>query len=707
MGFVVTGNLFAAMQVEPEFGRVFRPQENEVPGRDAVVVLSHAFWETQFAGDRNVLGRAVRLNGIDFTIVGALKEEFTGPDQWIQPDFYLPAMMWPRLSAGGQNPLDSRGLRGLNVKGRLKAGVTVEQAQAEAVVIAETLAREYPQTNRNYTIKVRTELQQRVAEGGIAAALVAMMMLLALAVLLVACANVAGLLTSRALARAREMSVRLAIGAARGRLIRQLLTESLILALLGGICGVGVAYAGVEFLKQMKEMTDVADVPVALSFRLDQRALLFSLAVALGSVLLFGLAPALRTARSNLTDALRTGGSPSISGRARLWTRHVLVVSQVALSMVLLTVATVLYLGFERELLAGPGFRADHVLLANFDPSVVNYSENQARNFYRDLEQRASRIPGVRSVALASAVPGSYDLESKTIVPEHYEVPEGQRSLSIMSSRVNENYFASLRIPMVRGRGFASADDADSAPVAIVNEVAAERYWPWQDPIGKRLRLGDGSGAWLEIVGVAKSGKYEYIVERPMPFLYVPDAQHPRARMTLLMESAGDPSALAAPFRESLRELDPAMPVYSIRTLQYTWDARAVDPSRLLNKMVAAMGCMGVLLALTGLYGLMAYSVSTRRREIGIRMAIGAHKNAVLGMVLRQGFVLAGTGTAVGLLLSAGVSRLLVAAFPAMRNSSITYLIVIPAVFGVTMLAAFLPARRASQVDPVTALRQD
>jgi predicted lysophospholipase L1 biosynthesis ABC-type transport system permease subunit len=241
----------------------------------------------------------------------------------------------------------------------------------------------------------------------------------------------------------------------------------------------------------------------------------------------------------------------------------------------------------------------------------------------------------------------------------------------------------------------------------MVNEVAAERYWPGQDPIGKRLRLGDASGAWLEIVGVAKTGKYGFLVERPTPFLYVPYAQHPRARMTLLMESAGDPSTLAAPLRESLRDLDPAMPVYSIRTLQYTWDKKAVDPSRLLNEMVAAMGGMGVLLALTGLYGLMAYSVSTRRREIGIRMAIGAAKNDVLGMILRQGFVLAGTGTAVGLLLSAGANRLLVAAFPSMRNSVITYLFVIPTVFGVTMLAAFLPARRASLVQPVSALRQD
>jgi hypothetical protein len=276
-----------------------------------------------------------------------------------------------------------------------------------------------------------------------------------------------------------------------------------------------------------------------------------------------------------------------------------------------------------------------------------------------------------------------------------------------MGSRIDENYFTTLRVPIVRGRGFAVSDDANSRLVAVVNETAAEQYWPGQNPIGKRIRLGGASSPWLEIVGVAKTGKYRFLMERPTRFIYIPFVQHPKAQMVLLVESAGDPASLAAPLRDTVRELDPDLPTFGTRTLQQTFETGAVDPNLLIVQMSAAMGSMGVLLALSGLYGLMAYSVTTRRREIGIRMAIGAHKNNVLGMVLRQGLVLAGTGTAVGLFLSAGTARLLAAAFPSYQYSVVVYLIVVPAAFGITMLAAFLPARRASQVDPVRVLRQD
>ena len=356
----VSGNYFRALRVEPLLGRGFQPQEDEVPGRDAVLVLSHAFWQTQFASDPGVLGRTVRVDGVEFTVVGVAPEGFTGADHWVHPDFYLPIMMWPRLG-DGPAVLEDRGLRMLEIKGRLKEGATIGEARAEAAVTAHALAAEYPDTNRNYAIEVRTELQNRLQEGSVTGPIVAMLMLLAFTVLLVACANVAGLLASRAPARAREMSVRLAIGAGRGRLVRQLLTESVMLALLGGIGGVAVGYAGVTFLKQMNV---VADVPVALSFRLDERALVFSLAMAGASVLLFGLWPAFRTARAELTGALRVNASTSAN--RRVWTRNVLVAGQIALSMVVLTVAAIMYLTFERDLIAGPGFRPDHKLIAGF-----------------------------------------------------------------------------------------------------------------------------------------------------------------------------------------------------------------------------------------------------------------------------------------------------------------------------------------------------
>jgi hypothetical protein len=294
-----------------------------------------------------------------------------------------------------------------------------------------------------------------------------------------------------------------------------------------------------------------------------------------------------------------------------------------------------------------------------------------------------------------------------TIAPEQYQLPEGEQGVSILASRVDENYFGTLGIPIVRGRAFAAGDDARSPMVAVVNEAAAAYYWPGQDPLGKRIRLTAGAGAWLEVVGVAKTGKYRFLMERPTRFLYVPYAQHPRSQMILLLESEGDPTSLTGPLHELVRRLDPDLPIYGVRTLQETFETGAVSPNLLIIRLEAAMGAMGVLLALTGLYGLMAYSVSARRREIGIRLAIGAHKNNVLGMVMRQGFALAGVGTLAGLALSAVAGRVLVAAFPDTRNSIAAYFLVVPAVFGVTMLAALVPARRAALVDPVAVLRQD
>jgi predicted permease len=495
------------------------------------------------------------------------------------------------------------------------------------------------------------------------------------------------------------MSLRLAIGAGRGRIIRQLLTESSILALLGAAGGAVVGYAGIQLMGQL---TIVSDAAVDLDFALDYRVLSFGLVTAVGSVFLFGLGPALRSSRADLTESLRMGGSQS--AKPRQWTRNVLVTGQIALSMVLLTMASLMFQTFRRDLLAGPGFRSDSILMAAFDPSLVGYDETKTHNFYKSLPERVRSLPGVRSVSLASMVPANYNYETMSIAPERYQLPEGLETVAILTARVDENYFTTLQVPLVRGRSFVAADVASSPLVAVVNDTAAQQFWPGQDPIGKRIRLGDGR--WLEVVGVAKTGKYRFLMERPTPFMYVSFAQHPRSSMVLLIESTGDPRSLAAPLRSTVRALDANLPVYGVRTLKQTFDANAVDPNLLIIRLEAVMGGMGVLLALSGLYGLMAYSVSTRRREIGIRMAVGADRRDVLGMVLRQGFVLAGAGSVIGLVLAAAAGRLLVAVFPATENSAFVYLIVIPAVFSVTLLAALIPASRAANVDPSTVLRQ-
>lgn len=704
LGTLATSNLFRVMGVEPELGRSFLPEEDQVPGRDAVLVLDHDFWVKQFSSDRSVLGRKVWIDGIEFTIIGVAPARFSGLGRYMQPAFYIPVMMWPRLVNNAKDkPLEARDYRNLSIKGRLKPGVTLAQAQAELAAIGKNLERAYPDTNRNQTLVVRTELEARVMQSPIDAQLVTMMGVLAIAVLLVACANVAGLLTSRAPNRAREMALRLAIGAGRPRLVRQLLTESLLLALAGGVAGLGVGYAGVIFLRQIQIPTDL---PFKMSFDLDQRVLLFSLVVAVVSVVLFGLAPAIQTTRTDLVSALKSSTGDS-RGRRRLWGRNFLVCAQVAISLVLLTVTTFIYRGFHQELSGDPGFRKDHLLMMSFDPRLVRYNESQTAEFFRQVVQGARSATGVKSAALTSSVPMGTDQDSATILPEGYRFPAGQESADMFASTVDENYFDTGGIRILRGRGFMATDTASSPRVAVVNQEVAKNYWPGQDAIGKRFRLDNRNGPWVEIVGVAKTIKYLWIAEPPTEFVYLPLAQHPRQRMTLLAESFGDPASLAAPLREVVHGLDANQPIYDVRTYDDYYKYRAIKTPGLIVQTVAAMGLMGLILAMVGLYGLVAYAAGRRTREIGIRMAIGAQRSSVLRLVMRQGLILALSGVGAGLVASVGAHRLLNAMFSSSGVDFPTYLLVVPSLLAVTMLAAYIPARRASRVDPMKALHYE
>ena len=553
-GVLVTSNLLGAMGVEPELGRSFRPDEEQVPGRDAVVILDHSLWEKQFDGDLSILGRKVRMNGIEFTVIGVTPDRFTGMNQMIRPALYAPLMMYPRLS-GNPKALESRGARDLSVKGRLKSGVSMAQAQAELTTFAQNLQRAYPDTNKNQSMVVRTELQTRIDQDPIDAALSAMLLTLSAAVLLVACINVASLLTSRAPARSKEMALRLAVGAGRTRLIRQLITESLLVSLAGGLLGVGVGYLGVLVFQQIQIPTDL---PITLSVQLNSRVLFFSLAVALFSVFLFGLIPALQTTRVDLASAMKTGDAAA-SARRRVWGRSFLVACQVAVSLVLLTVSAFMYRGFHRELAGNQGFRKDHLLMMSFDPSLVHYSEAQTQQFYKQLVERSRAVAGVAAVALTSSVPMSPQADAAAIMPEGYQFPPGKENSIIFTSRVDENFFETLGVSLVRGRGFRETDSADSPRVAVVNEQLAQHYWPGREALGKRLRVRDAnntSSPWVEIVGVAKTGKYLWIAEPPTEFLYLPYRQNRKSRMILVSESAGESASIAGPLREIVRGLD-------------------------------------------------------------------------------------------------------------------------------------------------------
>ncbi len=704
LGLLVSDNFFRVMGIQPSLGRAFSADEGTVPGRDAIAVLSHDFWQNDLGGDPSVIGRAIRLNGIDFTVIGVAPDSFTGVDMLVRPALYVPLKMIGRLSPSVADPLEQRGNRSLLVKGRLKPGVSRQQAQAELGLLGKGLEKNYPETNRNRNVVVRTELEARVQQSPPDAILVAMLMALAGLVLLIACANVANLLLARSRARSREIAIRLAIGAGRVRLMRQLLIESLMLALLGGALGLVFAYGGIRFLQTIRIPSDL---PIVLAIDLSGRVLIFSFAAALASALVFGLAPAWQAVKTDLIPALKSGGLTA-SARRRTIGRNALVVSQLALAMVLLVCAGMLLDGFRKALVLNPGFRTDHVMLMEFDTSFARYSENQSREFYRNLTDRARSLPGARSVALTQNVHLSPNIATETVIPEGYQFTPGQESVALFSSTVDEHYFDTMKTPIVRGRAFTANDKADSHRVAIVNEEFANRYWPKQDAIGKRVRLNDRHGPLLEVVGVAKQARYIFITEPPFPYLYLPYAQNRRDRMTLLVESFGDPAALAAPLRDVVRSLDSNMPVYNARTLDSFYHLRSISSVLLILQTVATMSLVGLTLALIGLYGLIAYSVSRRTQEIGIRMALGAQRTNVAGMVLRQGFLLSMIGVGVGFVASLGVARLMALGLVGVGKPSNLTLVFVPILLTlVTMLACYLPARRASQVDPIRALRYE
>jgi predicted permease len=517
---------------------------------------------------------------------------------------------------------------------------------------------------------------------------------------------VAGLLLSRARARSREIAVRLALGASRGSLIRQLLLENLLVAVAGGLGGVVVADAFAEFWRRVPIPTDV---PVVFDIGVDHRVLFFTMAVSVLSTLLFGLAPAFRVTRPDLVPALKAADADS-GGKRRMWGRNLIVAGQVALSLVLLAVAAALVQGFRGELNGGPGFRTEHLFLASFDTQLIHYSADQTERFYDDLLRKTRSAPGVRSATLVSQVPMA-GIDNVELVVDGAPLPRGEKTRPGLGAYVSDGYFRTVGTPVERGRGFLESDRENAPLVAVVNDHMARHYWPNGDALGRRFHLGTASGPLIEIVGIARKAKYAWIAEPPMDFVYLPFRQHPRAQMSLVVESnARDAATLAPVLREVVRGLDPDMPVFDVRTMHEFFTLRAVRTSTIIVQVVAGMGLLGLLLAVVGLYGLVAYSVSRRTREIGIRMAIGAGRGKVVWMVLRQGLELGVAGVAAGVLVSFFACRLVTSSL-----SFVTFERVDPLIFAVlplllvlvTALATWAPARRASLIDPMRALRDE
>jgi macrolide transport system ATP-binding/permease protein len=708
-GMLVSANYFRVLGVEPRLGRGFREEEDHVSGRDAVVVLGPDFWRHEFASDPGVLGRMIRLNGTNFTVIGVAPETFAGMLIFGHPDLYMPLAMAPVFSTNGQkNFLEDRDDRELAVRARLKPGTTLAQAHNELAVLAKNFESEYPKVNRGRGAAVHTQFEMRTRADDGNWKFGVIFVILALAVLLVACTNVAGLLLSRARSRTREIAVRLAIGAGRFRLIRMLLTESLILALLGGLAGIAIGYGVVEWFHSFQNVIFMTDLPVSIPFQMDTRVLLASLALSALSALLCGLAPALQSTRADLVNGLKSA-DVDVPGRKRLWGRSVLVVAQVSTSLMLLTASFLMVRGFQHDLLEGSGFAKDHLLMASFDPRLVQYNASQTQQFYKLLAERVRVTPRVQNLALTQNIPlGTDDFDGVAFVPEGFQMPRDRENFSSTMDTVDEGYFETMGIPILRGRSFRSSDTADSPRVAIVNQQFANHYWQGAEAVGKHIRLDSRVGTLVEIVGVAQTIKYQNGTEKPMDFVYMPLAQHPIARMTLMLRSSGDPLQLVQPVKDIVRTLDPNLPMLHTMAYEDYYQNQAVEGPRIAMKLVGSMGAVGLLLAIAGLYGLVAYNVSRRTREIGIRMALGAASSDVLRLVMGKGLVLVGVGAAIGVAMGFGVEQLMNSMlFNAGGVDILAYVIVVPSLFLVTMLAAYVPARRASRIAPTQALRYE
>lgn len=701
----VTGNFFSELGIPMHLGRGFRADEDRVRGRDAVAVISYGMWKQLLHGDPGAIGRQVVIANRRYTVVGVIAESFSGMlARSVRESAYVPMAMWGEvLPLPGRDPFTERDLRDLVVKARLRDGTGIDEARQELAIISGELARAYPKTNEGRTLLALTELQARVSSNSLEAGLLLILNILAIAVLGVACANVAGLLTSRGPLRQRELSLRMAIGAGRGRLVGQLLAESLAIAVAGGLGGIAVGYAGISLISRIEFPTDFIAPPV---FALDGRALTFAIVVAVASVILFGLGPALTTTRIDLSQSFR-GTGPAGLRRWRPTGRSTLIALQVALSLVLLTAATMTYQTFARTFGQGPGFRTTGIAKVSVEAAQAGYQGREAVELFQRLAAQTRALPGVTSASVASVVP-LLGIDLVEMFLDRAGAADGHEHLSAFGNVVDEGYFETMEIPLLRGRTFSPADTARSPRVAVVNDTMAARLWPGEDPLGRHFRIRQERGETVEIVGVVGNSMYLYPGEPPQGMVFLPFRQEPRGNMTLLAQTDGPSAGPLPAMRGLVRRADARVAVYDVQTIETFYRATATGLGEVIMAMIGAIGLTGVTITLVGLHGLVSYAVNRRTREIGIRIAIGATYGRVLGMLLRQGLSPAWAGLAIGLVLSLFTGRLLLAAVPSSAvYDPLAIVALVPVLLVVTLLAAFVPARRAATINPIVALREE
>jgi predicted permease len=702
-GVLVNGEFFSTLGVRPLLGRAFTAEDDRVPGRSPVVVISYGMWQREYGGQRNIVGRALRLNAVEFTIVGVTPEWFTGVHPFFQPALYVPRMMIHEATGASLDALTDRNARSVDVFARLKPGVSMEQARDDMRRLASSLEQEHPAANKGRGAMVFTQVGYRIAEAPDNFTLSVLFFAVAALVLSIACINVANLLLSTAPSRVRETAVRLAMGASRLRLLRQFLIESSVLSVTGAVLGLGIAALCASFIRSIEI---ASDFPVKLDARVDLRVALFALAVGLISGVFAGLLPAIRGTRADLNAVLKATELRFAASRG--WIRQALVVAQVAVALVMMVLSGLFLKSIQVARDTDPGFRVERVLTMGFDPRLAQYNLDATRTFYRQLIDRTRALSGVRNAAVGQHIPLGIATSATDVTIPGYELGPNQQTLSIGSSIVGDRYFDVLGIPILRGRAFTTRDTQHAPPVAIVNEAMAKKYWPTRDALGATVVIQSTPPVTAEVVGIARVAKMRDIGETPQPFLYLPFEQTKQTAMILFVESEADPASLGGAVRGEVRALDPNQPIYDVRTMASHFQQQALWGVRLVAEVIAAVGVVGLALSVLGLYAVIAYSVSQRTREIGIRMAVGASEHRVLGMVLQQGLTLSAIGIGVGLLLTLALSTVIGDLLNGVNpRDPAVYVGGTALLLSVTLFATYLPARRASQVDPQAALRAD
>jgi putative ABC transport system permease protein len=707
----VTGNYFSALGIQPAVGRLILPTEGQTLGADPVLVLGYSYWQKRFGGDPNIVGKQAQINGNAFTIIGVAPKGFRGTYDIVNMEGYLP------LSASVADPSDppdasrkmwtQREDRDLSVLGRLKPGVSLQEAQAKLSVVAQRIVEQHPDTDKGVTFRVFPEKLARPdpdPDNTLPAVALAFTVLAAM-VLLVACFNIANVLLVRATVRQREMGIRAALGAGRFRLIRQHLTESLLLALLGGAAGL---FLGTWAAGLLGAVPIGSDLPINFDFQPDARVYSFALAAVFLTGLVVGIFPALRVARSDVNTVLREGGRGSCDGRRRHFVRNTLVIAQLAGSMLLLIVAGLFLRSLSKAQHTYLGFNPDHVLDFSLDVQQANMNETRGREFFKQLDERVAALPGVVKVAEAFVVPmGVVSADALVCVEGHPQEP-GKPCPTVMYNAVTPPYFETVQMSLNQGRAFTEADNEKSPKVAVINQTMAKQLWPNENPLGKRFGIGSG-GPFVEVVGVVADARYKNVVEDPMPYYYVPLSQKYFEFRTFHVRASVPPQTLAPQIEAQVRELAPEVPISQVQTMGEALNGlNGFFLFRFGAQLTGTMGLLGLILAVVGVYGVVSYAASQRTHEIGIRMALGAKPADILRMVLRQSLAVVVIGITAGILIALAGTRVIASLLVGISASDpTTFVAVMLLLSAVALVAVWVPARRATRVSPLVALRYE